>query len=91
MDEMDVEYMPLDIVPRMHIRLGDKQAVLAYYDSILRSIQQLAVKSLLKAWIAEIEPKKQKNFPYNHPTLRPRWWPPAAAYKEPDHIKMDGK
>jgi hypothetical protein len=71
------------------IRLGDQEGIHHYYDSILRGIQQLALKQVLKEWIKEIEPKKQKNCPYKK-GIRPKWWPDAAAYKEPDHIKVDG-
>lgn len=89
-DDMDdAEYMPMEIVRMVQIRLGDDEAILSYYDAILRGIQQLALKQILKEWIKEIEPKKQKNCPYKK-GIRPKWWPDAAAYKEPDHIKVDG-
>lgn len=92
-DEEDEEYMNMEISYEQmtHIRLGDSEQILGYYESILRSVQQLALKQILKEWIKVIEPKKQKNFPYKKPELRPKWWPDAAQYKEPDHIKVDGE
>lgn len=84
----DSEFMP--IVPMQQIRLGDEEAVRQCYDVTLRNVQQLALKQILKEWIKEIEPKKQKNCPYKK-GIRPKWWPEAAQYKEPDHIKLDGE
>ena len=90
-DDCEDEWMPnINAVPMKQIRLGDQAQVLEYYEQILRGVQQLALKQILKEWIKEIEPKKQKNFPYKK-EIRPKWWPEAAQYKEPDHIKDDGE
>ncbi|KIW09369.1 hypothetical protein, variant [Verruconis gallopava] len=89
-EDDDGEYLPMDYVPMQQIRLGDENAILAYYDAILRGIQQLALKQVLKEWIKTIEPKKQKNCPYKK-GIRPKWWPEQAAYKEPDHIKVEDR
>jgi hypothetical protein len=80
----------MDIIQMQHIKLGDEETIRQYYDTTLKLVQQLSVKQLLKEWIKEIEPKKQKNFPYKR-GIRPKWWPDDAAYKEPDHIKVEGK
>ena len=88
-DEDEEGNMPMEITQMTQIRLGDQEQVLEYYESILKGIQQLALKQILKEWIKEIEPKKQKNFPYKK-DIRPSWWPEKAAYKEPDHIKVEG-
>lgn len=70
----------------------------------LRTMQQLAVKIIAKAWIKGICPRKQALFPYckkkrdterNKRTFGPApgWWPDESVCKfvEPDHIKRDGK
>jgi hypothetical protein len=73
-----------------HIRLSDDEAIDKYFEDVFRGIQQLALKLVLKEWIKVIEPKKQKNFPYKSQDKKPTWWPEACAYKEPDHIKLEG-
>jgi hypothetical protein len=88
-DEDDDDYIPLEMSQMQLIRLSDAEAVAQYYEDVFKGIQQLALKLILKEWIKVIEPKKQKNFPYKK-EIRPTWWPDAAAYKEPDHIKLDG-
>jgi hypothetical protein len=69
-----------------------------------RGIQQLGFKTILKAWIKAICPKKQAKFPYKekeekHDSKAPRvahkipgWWPSVdkCRYLEPDHINKKG-
>lgn len=70
----------------------------------LRTMQQLAVKRIAKAWIKGICPKKQAMFPYNKKkreregssddsVSQPGWWPEKTLCKfiEPDHIRRDGE
>lgn len=70
----------------------------------LRTMQQLAVKIIAKAWIKGICPRKQALFPYNKkkrdaegkshlPGPEPGWWPDVSKCKflEPDHITRVGK
>lgn len=70
----------------------------------LRTMQQLAVKRIAKAWIKGICPKKQAMFPYNKKkreregscddsVSQPGWWPEKSLCKfiEPDHIRRDGE
>jgi hypothetical protein len=94
-DGDDESSIPIEISQTTQIRLGDQEQIMDYYQSIFKGIQQLALKAILKEWIKEIEPKKQKNFPYKkgHDDLefRPAWWPKEAKYKEPDHIKVEGQ
>ena len=69
-----------------------------------RTMQQLAVKRIAKAWIKGICPKKQAHFPYHKKKREregldnltggiPGWWPDTTRcrFVEPDHIKRDGK
>jgi hypothetical protein len=85
----------VDYSTPLKVRLDDKGVILDYYSQILRAVQQLCLKHVLKEWIKIIEPKKQKNHPYKRkdgvPPTRPGWWPDDATYKEPDHIKVDGE
>lgn len=69
--------------------MNDEKAIKQHYEEIFKSIQQLALKAILKEWIKEIEPKKQKNFPYKKDIL-PDWWPRETKFTEPDHIKIVG-
>jgi len=77
-------------VETRQISLNDQAAINVYYQEVFTHIQQLALKSILKEWIKEIEPKKQKNFPYKKSVLPP-WWPKDTKFVEPDHIKVNGR
>jgi hypothetical protein len=71
------------------IRVGDKAALNAFYDNTFHSVQQLAIKSIMKAWIKVIDPNKQKQHPYTG-GIPPPYWPEGIPHKEPDHIKKKG-
>lgn len=70
----------------------------------LRTMQQLSVKIIAKAWIKGICPRKQAIFPYFKKKKdteggkrdfapAPDWWPHSSVctFVEPDHIRRDGK
>lgn len=50
-------------------------------------LQQGMCKTVAKAWIKIIEPKKQTRCPYNKGEAgKPDWWPEGVRHKEPDHL-----
>jgi hypothetical protein len=71
------------------IRIGDKAALDEFYDNTFHCVQQLAIKSIMKAWIKVIDPYKQKQHPYTG-GIPPPYWPTGIPHKEPDHIKKKG-
>jgi hypothetical protein len=87
-----------------YLLIRDSSKVEEFLEMALRTMQQLAVKRIAKAWIKGICPKKQAIFPYHkkkrerqgpncEPTNQPGWWPeqPLCKFVEPDHIRRDGE
>lgn len=78
--------------PCVTIMIGDEEKVLQFYLSRLNQLQQQACRTLAKAWIKRIHPKKQTTHPYRHGSDRaPHWWPAGVTHREPDHIKKTGE
>ncbi|KAI0549383.1 hypothetical protein F4679DRAFT_267584 [Xylaria curta] len=87
--------------PKKGIRIGDGDAVYAFYDHRLRCCQQNACKMIAKAWVKVVAPKKQSTHPYTGgDRTRPDWWPETyytlekdtwqnLRHKEPDHLNKD--
>lgn len=69
--------------------LGDSAGIERFYERSFSAAQQTAMKSITKSWIKEIEPDKQKKYPYSH-DKKPPWWPEGCYYREPDHLKKPG-
>ena len=86
------------------IVISDEEALSHFYDTRFRQIQQLSLKTIAKAWIKVVQPKKQAHHPYNGgkqakevsfagngEVTKPDWWPPQGCrHREPDHIKKPG-
>ncbi|GAW21802.1 hypothetical protein ANO14919_113270 [Xylariales sp. No.14919] len=84
--------------PKRGIRIGDTEAVYAFYDHNLKCCQQTACKIIAKAWVKAVAPKKQSTHPYTRgDESRPDWWPRTYCkfgednyrvlrHKEPDHL-----
>ncbi|GAP89238.1 hypothetical protein SAMD00023353_1200400 [Rosellinia necatrix] len=94
--------MPIvPIQPRRSIMIGDSDALYAFYDNYFRCCQQTACKTIAKAWIKIVAPKKQSTHPYTRgDKSRPDWWPKVyfnvgeetrhkLPHREPDHIGRD--
>lgn len=47
------------------IAVSDRDKLMEFYKSRLNLIQEVCMRNVLKAWIKEIVPKKQKHHPYN--------------------------
>lgn len=86
------------------LMISESSKVEDFLARALRTMQQLAVKRIAKAWIKGICPRKQAVFPYHKKSKEsgervhvsahnPGWWPSEKLCKfvEPDHIKRDGK
>nr|POE65143.1 uncharacterized protein CFP56_34811 [Quercus suber] len=83
------------------VLISDYDAVTRFFESRLKDMQQLATKKIAKAWIKGICPRKQALFPYQDSSRRrdseepnvPEWWPKPefCSFREPDHIKKEGK
>jgi hypothetical protein len=87
------------------ISVKDHSFLLNYYERIFENFQQINCRTLAKAYIKLIEPRKQFNYPYNgkrkytdgtvqilNPTeTKPLWWPPGVSHREPDHLPKTGK
>ncbi|CAN8097430.1 unnamed protein product [Discula destructiva] len=83
------------VVAKRGMRIGDDGEVWKFYEQRFKSIQQSACKTIAKAWIKLIAPKKQSNHPYTGQEAKaPDWWPKPTGntkeervrHKEPDHL-----
>jgi len=76
-------------------KVEDNEAFEKFCETTFNDLQQLAMKTILKAWIKELEPKKQKRYPYcrtQQTGLYPAWWPIATVpHREPDHLSKLGR
>ncbi|KAF3403911.1 Uncharacterized protein F1880_010277 [Penicillium rolfsii] len=86
------------------LRIADTQEVMNYYEGALKRFQQLNCRTVAKAFIKFIEPRKQVRHPYNGgkpppgsapgatsdpEKTKPEWWAPGVVHKEPDHLRKD--
>jgi hypothetical protein len=71
----------------MDLNLKDQGAVKAHMEECFKLLQQMPCKSVAKAWIRIIEPKKQTRYPYKmEERSKPHWWPENVRHVEPDHL-----
>jgi len=74
-------------VPQFETRLDNLAARTAFLELRFSQLQQGMCKTVAKAWIKIIEPKKQTRCPYNKGEEgKPGWWPEGVRHKEPDHL-----
>lgn len=79
-----------NVVPTVTLTLGAADAILTFFTTTFKAIQQQALKQILKAWIKELEPHKQKHHPYKGKVFPP-YWPTQVDFVEPDHQRTEGK
>lgn len=88
------------VVAKKGLRIGNNEDVWKFYEQRFKSIQQTACKTIAKAWIKLIAPKKQSNHPYTGQEAKaPDWWPKPTGstkeervrHKEPDHLHKPGR
>jgi hypothetical protein len=74
-------------VPQFETRLNSLKARTEFLELRFSQLQQGMCKTVAKAWIKIIEPKKQTRCPYNKGEEgKPTWWPEGVRHKEPDHL-----
>lgn len=82
--------IPTSVTTRRSIRIGDAEAVRAFYLQSFIDVQQQACKIIAKAWIKAVEPRKQSFHPYTKSDpYSPEWWPDGVKHREPDHLKKE--
>ncbi|PWN48800.1 hypothetical protein IE53DRAFT_176558 [Violaceomyces palustris] len=73
--------------PQFEVRFQNMAARTAFFELRFGQLQQGVCKTVAKAWIKIIEPKKQTRCPYNKGEEgKPSWWPEGVRHKEPDHL-----
>jgi hypothetical protein len=86
------------------ISVEDRDILALYYEKVFDNLQQTNCRTLAKAYVKLVEPRKQVNYPYNgrkiiggtvkqlDPSLtKPPWWPSGVSHREPDHLPKVGK
>ncbi|PKX94956.1 DUF2841 domain-containing protein [Aspergillus novofumigatus IBT 16806] len=79
--------------------LRDRRLLRRYYQKAFESVQQINCRTIAKAYVKLVEPRKQVNYPYNGRKLiagisrqldpemtKPAWWPHGVTHREPDHL-----
>lgn len=83
------------VAAKREITVGNDNEVREYYAQQFRNLQQTACKLIAKAWVKQVEPKKQSVHPYTGADSKaPDWWPKPwgptkdekVRHKEPDHL-----
>lgn len=75
------------LAPTYEVTLSTHSARTAFLELRFGQLQQGVCKTVAKAWIKIIEPKKQTRCPYNKGEAgKPEWWPAGVRHKEPDHL-----
>jgi hypothetical protein len=87
---LEDEDQQCNVVPTITLTLGAEDGILAFFTTTFKAIQQQALKQILKAWIKELEPHKQKHHPYKGKVLPP-YWPEQISFVEPDHQRTEGE
>ncbi|KAJ5365208.1 hypothetical protein N7517_008094 [Penicillium concentricum] len=91
--------------PDVTISVMDRDLLRRYYEKAFHNLQQTNCRTLAKAYVKLVEPRKQVYFPYNGRTVvtgftqeldpeatKPPWWPAGVRHREPDHLlKEDGQ
>ncbi|OGE48020.1 hypothetical protein PENARI_c033G11454 [Penicillium arizonense] len=86
-------------VEKAMISVEDRDLLALYYEKAFENLQQTNCRTLAKAYIKLVEPRKQVNYPYNgrkivagtprqldHNVTKPPWWPSEVSHREPDHL-----
>ncbi|KAI9661445.1 MAG: hypothetical protein M1829_006276 [Trizodia sp. TS-e1964] len=82
----------IEDTPHDRVLISDKNRLTEFYDRRFKKLQQIHCKTVAKAWIKVLEPKKQSNFPYKlKDEKKPPWWPQGVEHREPDHMPKTGR
>lgn len=88
-DTPTVGTMPLHhpYEPMQEIYLATHNDRTSFFELRLQQMQSVVCKTIAKAWIKVIEPKKQSYHPYKlGEAAKPAWWPAGSRHREPDHL-----
>ncbi|QLQ82411.1 hypothetical protein HG537_0H01730 [Torulaspora globosa] len=76
----------------IHLPLEDLKSLEKYLESAFKQLRQVPCKSIVKAWIKVIEPRKKTKYPYIKGEItKPDWWPRDVQHREPDHLQKDDR
>jgi hypothetical protein len=91
-------------VEKAMISVQDRDLLALYYEKAFENLQQTNCRTLAKAYIKLVEPRKQVNYPYNGRKIvagtprqldpnvtKPPWWPSEVSHREPDHLPKVGR
>ncbi|KAF7114550.1 hypothetical protein CNMCM5793_009195 [Aspergillus hiratsukae] len=93
--------VPMNIICHQQamLPLRDRRLLRKYYQKAFESLQQINCRTIAKAYVKLVEPRKQVNYPYNGRKLiagisrqldpdmtKPAWWPLGVTHREPDHL-----
>lgn len=86
------------------ISVEDRDLLALYYEKAFENLQQINCRTLAKAYVKLVEPRKQVNYPYNGRKIvagtlkqldpnvtKPPWWPSEVSHREPDHLPKVGR
>ncbi|QLL32004.1 hypothetical protein HG536_0C01720 [Torulaspora globosa] len=76
----------------INLPLEDLDSLERYLKNAFKHLRQVPCKSIVKAWIKVIEPRKKTKYPYIKGELtKPDWWPRNVQHREPDHLQKDDR
>lgn len=76
----------------IHLPLDDRGSLEKYLQSAFKQLRQVPCKSIVKAWIKVIEPRKKTKYPYiKGEVTKPDWWPRDVQHREPDHLQKEDR
>lgn len=74
------------------VAISNTDRIDKYYKDQVEKMDQMSLKTILRAWVKEIHPQKQTSNPYKDgQKSAPIWWPKDCPHKGPDHLIKEGK
>lgn len=99
MQYADDDDMPVVSTSRKPLVIGNTEQIKEFYIQRFKVVQQTACKSIGKAFVKVVAPKKQASHPYTRgDASAPDWWPKPwgpgerdkVRHREPDHLWKRG-
>lgn len=89
---------------RATLFVRDQVFLRRYYEKAFENLQQINCRTIAKAYVKLVDPRKQINYPYNGRKVvagktlqhdpevtKPPWWPSGVRHREPDHLFKAGE
>ncbi|CAI7673081.1 unnamed protein product [Penicillium pancosmium] len=89
---------------RATLFVRDRDILRRYYAKAFENLQQINCRTIAKAYVKLVDPRKQFNYPYNGRKVvagktqqydpevtKPPWWPSGVRHREPDHLFKVGE